>query len=577
MITGIAIENFKGIRERVEIELRPITMLFGPNSAGKSTILHALHYAREVFERHNLDADQTITGGHYVDLGGFRNFLHHTPTAISSSTAGNGGSGGSGTAQKGNIELKIGITLKLDDTDLPEMYDPGDYNSYDPQDSLFSGITKAHVEVTIIWSDLLNAPHVSEYSVNYNDKPFAKIVSQPGRQMAILETVDLEHPILIKRKDLDRFGNWDWDVPDVDEIDNGEYSGLKYLLNKVRRNAWVPVWEEDTYHFLETLPRQEDAIPTWGQRLSLYDWRDDGVSSEPLEPEDRVEMESDNQEINAVLSRLIVGPGELVRDALQQFRYLGPLRETPSREYSPPRFPDRARWATGLGAWDELQTGSEKLVQAVGDWLGEEDKLDSGYTIERRQLKEIDLADPLIRQLLTGRAFDEAEQDARINLDSFTSHTRLVIVPRDSDLDLRPHDVGIGVSQVVPVIVTALDGKGRLLAIEQPELHLHPKLQAELADLFIEAALGDPGHVVMLETHSELIPLRLMRRIRESRENDGKVERPSITSKDVAIVYVETHKGATITTPLELGIDGQLLDPWPNGFFEDGFRERFSK
>jgi AAA15 family ATPase/GTPase len=50
MITGIAIENFKGVRERVEIELWPITLLFGPNSAGKSTILHALHCAREVFE-----------------------------------------------------------------------------------------------------------------------------------------------------------------------------------------------------------------------------------------------------------------------------------------------------------------------------------------------------------------------------------------------------------------------------------------------------------------------------------------------------------------------------------------------
>ena len=75
MITGISVENFKGIRERVEIELRPITLLFGPNSAGKSTILHALHYAREVFERRNYDADHTIAGGEFVDLGGFRNVL----------------------------------------------------------------------------------------------------------------------------------------------------------------------------------------------------------------------------------------------------------------------------------------------------------------------------------------------------------------------------------------------------------------------------------------------------------------------------------------------------------------------
>lgn len=76
MITSISIENFKGIRDRVQLDFRPITLLFGANSAGKSTVLHALHYAREVFDRHNLDADQTIAGGKYIDLGGFRRLVH---------------------------------------------------------------------------------------------------------------------------------------------------------------------------------------------------------------------------------------------------------------------------------------------------------------------------------------------------------------------------------------------------------------------------------------------------------------------------------------------------------------------
>ncbi|MCL4205069.1 MAG: AAA family ATPase [Pirellulaceae bacterium] len=76
MITGISIENFKGIREPVKLDFRPITLHFGANSSGKSTVLHALHYAREVFERHNLDADQTIAGGKYIDLGEFRRLVH---------------------------------------------------------------------------------------------------------------------------------------------------------------------------------------------------------------------------------------------------------------------------------------------------------------------------------------------------------------------------------------------------------------------------------------------------------------------------------------------------------------------
>lgn len=603
MISGISIENFKGIRDRVEIEFRPITLLFGPNSAGKSTILHALHYAREIFERHNLDADLTLAGGRYVDLGGFRNFLHqgeNSGTADnpqSGDDRGYGGHGdgtgtgvgnaygeafsdghgfGDGGASQGSDRiLRIGISIRLAGSGLPEYRDPDDYNTYDPQDLLFSGITQAHVEVGIAWSDRLNAPHVQEYTVSFNGAKFATITSQPGRRMPVLETVDLEHSVLVQRKDLDRFVTLESWAPD--EADDGTYSGLKFLLNKVRRNAWVPVWQDGAVRILETLPQQADALPNWGRRLPLDSWRDDGVSNEPLDPTDREELESDNREINAVLSRLIVGPGELIRNALQNFRYLGPLRETPPRDFSPPRFPDPARWATGLGAWDELHTGSEEFVRSIGDWLGDDDKLDSGYRVERRHFKELALADPLIRKLLTGRAFDEVEQEARLNLNNIPTQTRVVLVPCDSDLPLRPHDVGIGISQVVPVVITALQSERRLLAIEQPELHLHPRLQARLADLFIEAALGKCQHCVVLETHSELIPLRLMRRIRETYDRDTTGSPAPVSSRDVAIYYIETFNGSTITTPLELGSQGQLLDPWPDGFFEEGFRERFAE
>ncbi len=83
MITRIEIENFKGIGDRVELDLKPITLLFGPNSAGKSTVTHALHYAREVLGRRNYDADKTIAGGDFVDLGGFRSFVHMKNTSKS--------------------------------------------------------------------------------------------------------------------------------------------------------------------------------------------------------------------------------------------------------------------------------------------------------------------------------------------------------------------------------------------------------------------------------------------------------------------------------------------------------------
>ena len=63
LISSITIENFKGINEPVRIDFKPITLLFGPNSAGKSTIVQALHYALEIFGRNNLDPDRTSIVG----------------------------------------------------------------------------------------------------------------------------------------------------------------------------------------------------------------------------------------------------------------------------------------------------------------------------------------------------------------------------------------------------------------------------------------------------------------------------------------------------------------------------------
>ena len=76
LITAIEIENFKGIGTPVRIDLRPITLLFGRNSAGKSTILQALCYAHEILSHRNVDAKKTDLGGDQVDLHGFRHFVH---------------------------------------------------------------------------------------------------------------------------------------------------------------------------------------------------------------------------------------------------------------------------------------------------------------------------------------------------------------------------------------------------------------------------------------------------------------------------------------------------------------------
>ena len=74
-------------------------------------------------------------------------------------------------------------------------------------------------------------------------------------------------------------------------------------------------------------------------------------------------------------------------------------------------------------------------------------------------------------------------------------------------------DVGSGLGYILPVLCEAW-GKGHLVLIQQPELHLHPALQSELADVFIEAS--NEFRTLVVETHSEHLLLRLLRRIRQT-------------------------------------------------------------
>lgn len=77
ILKSITLENFKAISEPVRVDFKPITLLFGQNSAGKSTIIQALLYMHELLERNNTDPGTTRLGGQLLNLGGFRNLVHN--------------------------------------------------------------------------------------------------------------------------------------------------------------------------------------------------------------------------------------------------------------------------------------------------------------------------------------------------------------------------------------------------------------------------------------------------------------------------------------------------------------------
>ena len=123
--------------------------------------------------------------------------------------------------------------------------------------------------------------------------------------------------------------------------------------------------------------------------------------------------------------------------------------------------------------------------------------------------------------------------------------------------------VGYGVSQLLPVIDVCVHAQEQVICVEEPELHLHPRLQARLGNLFATSVLKR-GNQVILETHSESILLRVRRLIRSGK----------LAPDDVAVVYVDNNADDGVTlSQLRLGESGELLDPWPTGFFDDSLAD----
>jgi predicted ATPase len=119
-------------------------------------------------------------------------------------------------------------------------------------------------------------------------------------------------------------------------------------------------------------------------------------------------------------------------------------------------------------------------------------------------------------------------------------------------------NVGVGVSQVLPIIVMALlADRPTMLIFEQPELHLHPKVQARLADFFLSVALC--GKQCLLETHSEYLVERFRLRIAQAAGD-------SLT-KVMNLYFTERSAGDTICKKVQVSKYGAISD-WPKDFFD---------
>lgn len=215
---------------------------------------------------------------------------------------------------------------------------------------------------------------------------------------------------------------------------------------------------------------------------------------------------------------------------LDEISYVGPLRRRPDRFYEISGEPPADVGTEGQSAPELLyRNAGGELFQHVNEWLS---RFHDATTLEC-----VDV----------GRA-----------IGAFS-----LMLRRKSGTEINLADAGFGISQILPLIVQGYVGSARSILIsEQPEIHLNPRLQALLADLF--ADMANRGRGVIVETHSEHLLLRLRRLIAE-----GVIE-----ADDVAVYYIERDGSNSTVRSIPITDNGHIpADRWPRGFFEDSLRE----
>ena len=225
--------------------------------------------------------------------------------------------------------------------------------------------------------------------------------------------------------------------------------------------------------------------------------------------------------------------------------YLGPLRQPPARMY---------QWSGDTP--DDVGQRGEHAIAAILAAEGESRRLNRAPRKPLMGFAEFIaswLKDLGIISSFTVRSVAEGRKEYEVLLKTS---------PRAPEVKIT--DVGFGVSQVLPALVQAFYcPPGSTVWMEQPEIHLHPQVQAELADVFIAAIKaresGKPRNAqLIVESHSEHFLNRLQRRIAEG----------IVTHDQVAIYFARRADASTELEPLRLNAYGDI-ENWPENFFGD--------
>jgi len=420
-------------------------------------------------------------------------------------------------------------------------------------------------------------PEVAAYSIMGDEKPLVEMSKRSDGRLQV-DRLDHEHPLFrdVVRAIIESSAT-------TASLQPSDYDGLDEAIN-----AAVPEIVISAGRFLPEGLVKSDS----GGQGTLFPISK-GRRKEDLAAAVRIFLPR-------TLDELVRGLSTAVSSELSRLQYLGPLRSYPPRHLAFAQHHDPNWYAGGGYAWDIVRSDPEVRAK-VNAWLTGPDRLQTPYELRIRDLVGLDqLEDPLLEGLETlseegldiDHEIDEDEsasswayiKDTEEEAKKLRDHIRssdidklneLVMIDLRSKTVVSHRDVGIGVSQALPVLVSAYSSSSKLIAIEQPEIHLHPALQSDLGDVFISSALGESRNRFLLETHSEHLLLRVMRRMRQTFTNELPEGAHKVTPNDVCVLFVEPQGSKSIIREMPLNERGELVKAWPGGFFEEGLREVF--